>query len=76
MLIVVTLLPTLYLLVTSITPMNLTQPDTAWNFSRPLGNYQLLLDDGRLHQSLWVQAKLSFWTVGLQLLLGLPSRCC
>ena len=70
-LIVITLLPTLYLLVTSFTPLNLTQPGTAWNFANPLVNYELLLEDGRLHQSFWVQAKLSFWTVGLQLLLGL-----
>ena len=41
-LMVVTLLPTLYLIVTSFTPLNLTQPDTAWDFSRPLVNYQLL----------------------------------
>jgi multiple sugar transport system permease protein len=67
----VTLLPTLYLLVTSFTPLNLTEPATAWNFSRPLVNYGLLLEDGRLHDSLWTQAKLSFWTVGLQLVLGL-----
>ena len=31
----------------------------------------LLLDDGRFHNSIWVQAKLSFWTVILQLLLQL-----
>jgi multiple sugar transport system permease protein len=69
-LMVVTLLPTLYLIVTSFTPLNLTLPDTAWNFGQPLINYQLLLEDGRLHDSLWTQAKLSFWTVGLQLILG------
>src|SRR5919106_169539 len=69
-LIVVTLLPTLYLIVTSFTPLNLTLPGTAWNFSQPLVNYGLLLEDGRLHDSLWTQAKLSFWTVGLQLVLG------
>jgi multiple sugar transport system permease protein len=69
-LMVVTLLPTLYLIVTSFTPLNLTLPATAWNFSQPLVNYQLLLEDGRLHDSLWTQAKLSFWTVGLQLILG------
>ena len=67
---VVTLLPTLYLLVTSFTPLDLTQPATAWNFSQPLLNYELLIDDARFHNSLWVQVKLSFWTVGLQLLLG------
>ena len=69
-LIVVTLLPTVYLVVTSFTPLNLTLPQTAWNFSDPLINYRLLLDDDRFHNSLWVQAKLSFWTVAFQLLLG------
>jgi multiple sugar transport system permease protein len=67
---VVTLLPTLYLLVTSFTPLNLTRPETAWNFATPFANYHLLLQDQRLHDSLWTQAKLSFWTVGLQLGLG------
>ncbi len=69
-LMVVTLLPTLYLLVTSFTPLSLTRPETAWDFSTPLANYRLLLQDQRLHDSLWTQAKLSFWTVGLQLALG------
>jgi multiple sugar transport system permease protein len=69
-LIVVTLAPTVYLLVTSFTPLSLTQPETAWNFASPLLNYELLLDDARFHNSLWVQAKLSFWTVGFQLVLG------
>jgi multiple sugar transport system permease protein len=67
----VTALPTLYLVVTSLTPLSLTRPETAWDFSRPLQNYGLLLADGRFRGSLWVQAKLSFWTVGAQLLLGL-----
>ena len=69
-LIIVTLLPTLYLIVTSFTPLNLTRPGTAWDFSQPLQNYVYLLEDKRLHGSFWVQAKLSFWTVSLQLLLG------
>jgi multiple sugar transport system permease protein len=69
-LIVVTLAPTLYLLVTSFTPLDLTQPQTAWNFATPLLNYELLLDDARFHNSLWVHATLSFWTVGAQLVLG------
>jgi multiple sugar transport system permease protein len=33
-------------------------------------NYELLPADGRFLNSLWVQAKLSFWTVSLQLLIG------
>ena len=67
---VVTLLPTLYLIATSFTPLNLTQPQTAWDFSQPGRNYQLLLGDARLRGSLWVQLTLSTWTVGLQMLLG------
>ncbi|PTM76786.1 multiple sugar transport system permease protein [Cereibacter johrii] len=68
---VVTLLPTLYLFITSFTPLSLATPGTAWNFSAPFSNYKLLLTDERLHNSLWVQAKLSLATVVLQLLLGL-----
>ena len=69
-LVAVTLLPMAYLVVTSFTPLNLTNPATAWNFHQPLANYALLLSDERFHNSLWVQAKLSFWTVSLQLLIG------
>lgn len=68
---VVTLVPTLYLGATSLTPLNLTRPETAWDFSHPLRNYEILLTDARFHGSLWVQLKLSVLTVGLQLLLGL-----
>jgi multiple sugar transport system permease protein len=67
----ITLLPSLYLLTTSFTPLNLTRPETQWDFSEPLENYLQLLSDGRLHNSVWVQVKLSFWTVVLQLLIGL-----
>ncbi len=69
-LIVVTLLPTIYLLLVSFTPLDLTRPETVWNFAKPLAQYQFALEDTRLHNSLWVQAKLSFWTVGMQVLLG------
>src|SRR4051812_13799865 len=67
----ITLLPSLYLLITSFTPMNLTRPETQWDFSQPADNYRQLLADTRLHNSVWVQIKLSFWTVVLQLLIGL-----
>lgn len=70
-LITVTLAPTLFLLVASFTPLNLTLPDTVGDFSRPLANYALLLEDQRFHNSLWVQVKLSLATVSLQLLAGL-----
>jgi multiple sugar transport system permease protein len=66
----ITLLPSLYLLATSFTPLNLTRPETQWDFSEPLISYQQLLSDSRLGNSVWVQIKLSFWTVVLQLLIG------
>jgi multiple sugar transport system permease protein len=67
----VTLAPTVFLLATSLTPLDLTKPETIGDFTRPLRNYQLLLEDKRFLNSLWVQAKLSFWTVSLQLVIGL-----
>ena len=68
---VITLLPSLYLLATSFTPLNLTRPETLWDFSMPLESYRQLWADTRFHNSVWVQIKLSFWTVLLQLLIGL-----
>lgn len=70
-LIVVTILPTLYLIITAFTPLNLTRPETVWDFSMPLNNFQLLVNDARFLNSVWIQIKLSFFTVGLQLLAGL-----
>jgi multiple sugar transport system permease protein len=70
-LIVVTLAPIVSLVVTSFTPLTLTNPMTAWNFREPLLNYRLLAADERFRNSLWVQAQLSFWTVGLQLAIGI-----
>ena len=66
----VTLAPALYLLVTSLTPLDLTRPETARDFSDPLVNYTLLLHDERFWNSVWVQAKLSAATVALQLVGG------
>lgn len=68
---IITLLPSLYLLATSFTQLSLTRPETLWDFSQPLESYRQLLADSRLHNSVWVQIKLSFWTVLLQLLIGL-----
>ena len=68
---IVTLLPSLYLLATSFTPLNLTRPETQWDFSEPLVSYRQLLQDDRLANSVWVQIKLSFWTVTFQLLIGM-----
>ena len=59
----VTLLPVLYLVVTSFTPLTLTQPSTIGDFSTPLKNYTLLFSDTRLHESVWTQVKLSVFTV-------------
>ena len=70
-LLAVTLAPTAFLLTTSLTPLDLTKPDTFGDFSQPLRNYYLLFEDRRFLNSLWVQAKLSFWTVNLQLIIGL-----
>lgn len=69
-LVVVTLLPTIYLLLVSLTPLDLTRPETVWDFSNPFGQYEHVLADARLHNSLWIQAKLSFWSVLFQVVLG------
>ena len=68
---IITLLPSLYLLATSFTQLSLTRPETLWDFSQPLESYRQLWADSRLHNSVWVQIKLSFWTVLFQLLIGL-----
>ena len=70
-LLVVTVAPSIFLIVTSLTPLDLTKPETIGEFRRPMHNFALLLEDRRFLNSLWVQCKLSFWTVSLQLLIGL-----
>ncbi len=67
----ITIAPAIYLVLTSLTPLNLTLPESAWDFSTPLANYSDLLDDPRFSRSAWVQAKLSMATVIAQLLIGL-----
>jgi len=67
----ITIAPAIFLVLTSLTPLNLTMPDTAWDFSTPLVNYTDLLDDPRFTRSAWVQVKLSVATVISQLLIGL-----
>jgi multiple sugar transport system permease protein len=64
-------LPAIYLVVTSLTPFQLVNPGSSTDFSSPLRNYRLLPGDPRFVNSLWVQAKLSFWGVLLQVLLGM-----
>ena len=68
---VIAALPALYLLVTSLTPFQLVNPGSSTDFSAPLRNYRLLPDDPRFINSLIVQAKLSFWGVLFQVLLGM-----
>jgi multiple sugar transport system permease protein len=67
----ITILPGLYLVLTSLTPLNLTMPGTAWDFSQPHGNYVELFEDPRFTNSAWIQIKLSVATVFFQLLIGL-----
>jgi multiple sugar transport system permease protein len=64
-------LPALYLLAVSLTPFQMVNPGSATDFSAPLRNYRLLPDDPRFVNSLFVQAKLSFWGVLFQVLLGM-----
>jgi multiple sugar transport system permease protein len=67
-LILVTIVPLLYLVVTSFTPLDMTNPASRrW---AGLTNYQQLAADNRFWNSLWVQARLSFWTVLLQMVIG------
>lgn len=67
-LVLVTLLPLVYLVVTSFTPLDMTNPASMrW---AGLTNYRQLASDGRFWNSVWVQARLSFWTVSLQLVIG------
>jgi multiple sugar transport system permease protein len=67
----ITLGPTLYLIVTSLTPANPVHPHSLADFSDPAGNYRALIADARFFNSLWVQVKLSTATVTLQLAIGL-----
>jgi multiple sugar transport system permease protein len=67
---VIAVLPAIYLLVTSLTPYQLVEPSSATDFSAPLRNYRLLPGDPRFVNSLFVQAKLSFWGVLFQVVLG------
>jgi len=70
-LVAITLAPTIYLVVTSLTPLNLINPESGSDFSDPALNYREAWQDPRFVNSVWVQAKLSIVTVVLQLLIGL-----
>lgn len=65
----VTIVPSVFLVATSFTPLDLTKPGSLR--LEGLGNYRELLRDDRFWNSVWVQARLSFWTVLLQILVGL-----
>jgi multiple sugar transport system permease protein len=67
----ITVAPAVYLFLTSLTPLNLTMPGTAWDFSGPHYNYLDLWEDERFVRSAWIQVQLSAATVTLQLLMGL-----
>ncbi len=67
----ITLGPTIYLFVISLTPLSLVDPKTAFDFSDPTQNYRAAFVDPRFLNSVWVQIKLSVATVVLQLLVGL-----
>jgi multiple sugar transport system permease protein len=62
--------PGLFNLVASLTPSNLTWPGSAWDFSEPFANYELMREDSLFLNSLWVQARLTFWSVLFQMLMG------
>ncbi len=66
----VTLGPALYLVITSLTPLTPVNPDTAFDFSDPSGNYRAILATGEFWRSVWVQIELSAVTVGTQLAAG------
>ncbi len=63
--------PIIYLVLTSLTPLNLAVDGSAWNFERPLENYSSMFEDERFIHSVGVQVKLSIASVVLQLAIGL-----
>ncbi|WAH53352.1 sugar ABC transporter permease [Pseudescherichia vulneris] len=66
-----TLIPAAALLIVSLTPFSLTNPEATFTFSNPLVNYQQLLHDDRFLNSLVTQLKLSVVSVLFQVLIGL-----
>jgi multiple sugar transport system permease protein len=67
----ITAAPAIYLVVVSLTPLDLTRADLTWTFATPWKNYQDLLGDARFRNSVWVQVRLSVITVTSQILIGL-----
>jgi multiple sugar transport system permease protein len=70
-LVAITVAPAIYLVVTSLTPLNLIDPASGLDFSDPALNYREAFADPRFVNSVWVQVKLSLATVISQLLIGL-----
>ncbi|MEL4013785.1 carbohydrate ABC transporter permease [Dryocola clanedunensis] len=68
---IITLLPAVALIVTSLTPLSLTNPQATFTFSDPLINYRQLLDDPRFLNSVVTQLKLSLVSVLFQVIIGL-----
>ncbi len=68
---VLTLIPALALVVTSLTPLSLTNPQATFTFQHPLINYQQLLHDDRFLNSIVTQLKLSIVSVFFQVTIGL-----
>lgn len=68
---VITLLPAAALIVTSLTPLSLTNPQATFQFSDPLINYRQLLEDPRFINSVITQLKMSLVSVLFQVVIGL-----
>jgi len=67
-LLLVTILPLIFLLATSLTSLDMSNPASLrW---AGLTNYREVSRDGRFWNSVWIQAQLSFWTVSLQVVVG------
>nr|WP_318382626.1 sugar ABC transporter permease [uncultured Enterobacter sp.] len=66
-----TLIPAVALVVTSFTPLSLTNPAATFTFRDPLVNYAQLLHDDRFLASIATQLKLSVVSVFFQVLIGL-----
>lgn len=70
-LVAITLVPAVALIITSFTPLSLTDPKGTFHFDDMLGNYRELLADRRFLGSVVTQLKLSVASVLFQVLVGL-----
>ncbi|WP_018184378.1 carbohydrate ABC transporter permease [Kaistia granuli] len=70
-LVAITLIPALALVITSFTPLSLTDPVGTFRFDDLLGNYRELMADPRFLGSVATQLKLSTASVLFQVLVGL-----